>query len=212
MIVKEIPVNIRCLEYRQDKADTDYGSCLYARFYFNLDKYELNIISDVGNYAYQWVATPEHESFLELMARITDDYLLGKLCGSPKVFDYEATKAHFYDCADDEDDKKRLDEIFEEIEYKYIPDNGETFIELFEQENDGWWPDVWEYPIYEYTACQKKIVSVFRNDIQPVIRKILKAEVEPQESETWNGYHGQITAPKGTFERIFNDADDEDDI
>lgn len=73
MTVKEIPVNIRCLEYRQDKADTDYGSCLYARFYLNLDKYELNIISDVGNYAYQWVATPEHESFLELMARITDE-------------------------------------------------------------------------------------------------------------------------------------------
>ncbi len=35
---------------------------------------------------------------------------------------------------------------------------------------------------------------------------------EPQETETWNGYHGQITAPKGTFERIFNDADDDNDI
>jgi hypothetical protein len=180
MTVKETPVNIRCLEYRQDKADTDYGSCLYARFYFNLDKYELNIISDVGNYAYQWGAS-EHESFLELMARITDDYLLGKLCGSPKEFDYEATKAHFYDYADDEDDKKHLDEIFEEIECNYIPDNGETFIELFEQENDGWWCDVWEYPIYKYTAWQKKIVSVFKNHIQPVIREIIKAEVETQE-------------------------------
>ena len=36
--------------------------------------------------------------------------------------------------------------------------------------------------------------------------------IEPQETETWNGYHGQITAPKGTFERIFNDADDDNDI
>lgn len=35
---------------------------------------------------------------------------------------------------------------------------------------------------------------------------------EPQETETWNGYHAQITAPKGTFERIFNDADDDNDI
>lgn len=182
MTVNEIPVNIRCLEYRQDKADMDYGSCLYARFYFNLDKYELNIISDVGNYAYQWYATPEHESFLELMTRITDDYLLTKLCGSPKEFDYEATKAHFYDYADDEDDKKHLDEIFEEIEGKYIPDNGGTFIELFEQENDGWWCDVWEYPIYKYTAWQEKIVSVFKNHIQPVIRKMVKAESEAQDA------------------------------
>ena len=180
MTVKEIPTNIRCLEYRQDKADPDYGSCLYARFYFNLEKYELTIVSDCGNYAYQWVATPEHESFLELMARITDDYLLGKLCGSPKEFDYEATKAHFYDYADDEDDKKHLDEIFEEIECKYIPNNGETFIELFEQENDGWWSDVWEYPVYDYTAWQEKIVSVFKNHIQPVIRKMVKIESEAQ--------------------------------
>ena len=35
---------------------------------------------------------------------------------------------------------------------------------------------------------------------------------EPQETETWNGIHAQITAPKGTFERIFNDADDDNDI
>lgn len=35
---------------------------------------------------------------------------------------------------------------------------------------------------------------------------------EPQEMETWNGIHAQITAPKGTFERIFNEADDENDI
>ena len=36
--------------------------------------------------------------------------------------------------------------------------------------------------------------------------------IEPQETETWNGIHAQITAPKGTFERIFNDADDDNDI
>lgn len=36
--------------------------------------------------------------------------------------------------------------------------------------------------------------------------------IEPQETETWNGIHGQITAPKGTFEQIFNDTDDDNDI
>lgn len=25
--------------------------------------------------------------------------------------------------------------------------------------------------------------------------------------ETWNGFHGQVTAPKGTFKRIYADAD-----
>ena len=176
MIVREIPTNIRCLEYRQEDIDKDYGSCLYARFYFNLDKYELTIISDCGNYGYQWVATPETESFLDLMARVHDDYLLGKLCGSPKEFDYEATKEKFYEYADAED-KGRLDEIFEEIECKYIPDNGETFLELFEQENDGWWTDVWEYVEYDYTGDQKRILKVFKEYVQPMIRKIVKGEL-----------------------------------
>ena len=36
--------------------------------------------------------------------------------------------------------------------------------------------------------------------------------VEPKETETWHGIHAQITAPKGTFERIFNEADDDYDI
>lgn len=28
--------------------------------------------------------------------------------------------------------------------------------------------------------------------------------------EIWNGMHGQVIAPKGTFEKLFNDIDDED--
>ena len=66
-----------------------------------------------------------------------------------------------------------FDSIFEEIEFNYIPNNGETFIELFEQENDGWWLDAWEYLVYDYTAWQKKIVSVFKEHIQPVIRQMV---------------------------------------
>ena len=178
MTVKEISVNIRCLEYRQDKTDKNYGSCLYARFYFNLDKYELTIISDVGDYAYQWYATPDHESFLELMARITEGYLLIKLCGYPTEFDYKATKSRFYECADDEEEEKLLDEIFEKIERECIPESGDTFFELFTQKNDGSWSDIWNYLVYGYTPNQKKIASVFKNHIQPAIRKMVKAESE----------------------------------
>ena len=39
MTVKEINPNILTLEYRQEKTDKDYGSCLWARFMFNLDRY-----------------------------------------------------------------------------------------------------------------------------------------------------------------------------
>ena len=29
--------------------------------------------------------------------------------------------------------------------------------------------------------------------------------------EVWNGIHGQIIAPKGTFDRIYDEGEDEDD-
>ena len=34
-----------------------------------------------------------------------------------------------------------------------------------------------------------------------------KAKSEPQETETWHGYHIQITAPKGTFKKIWEEAE-----
>lgn len=33
---------------------------------------------------------------------------------------------------------------------------------------------------------------------------------ESEETETWNGIHAQITAPKGTFEKIFNEAKEDE--
>ena len=184
MTVKEVPVNIRCLEYRQEKGDKNYGSCLYARFYFNLDKYELNIISDCGNYAYKWVETPEHESFLQLMARIGEEYLLHKLCGEPKEFDYEATKEHCYKWfGEDDEDREILDRIFENIEYDYEPQTGDDFIRLFDEENyeegrpkHAYFSDTWELPVYVYTADQKKICKIFKEKIQPIIWEIVSKE------------------------------------
>ena len=41
---------------------------------------------------------------------------------------------------------------------------GETFIELFEQENDGWWTDAWEYPLYDYAPDQKKTKHIQKED------------------------------------------------
>ena len=181
MKVREITQNILILEYRQEKGDEDYGSCLWARFCFNLDKYELFIMSDCGDYSYGWCPTPDSESFLELMARINEDYLLHKLCGEPKYFDYDATKEHFYEYTDDDEDREKLDEIFDEIENEYIPESGETFIRMFDEynvdeHNHVIFYDAWEMPVYVYTAHQKRICRIFRDCIQPRIREIVKEE------------------------------------
>ena len=187
MTVNEIPVNIRCLEYRQDKKDADYGSCLYARFYFNLDWGELTIVSDVGNYAYRW-GVSENETFLELMVRITKGYLCGKLCGSPKEFDYESTKDHMYDYwGVEEHDKEILDRIFEEIELTDgAEQSADIFLKAFDDNNydtdyrHAYFCDVWEMVQYSYTPWQERICKIFVENIQPKIREILSKENEDE--------------------------------
>ena len=171
MKVQEIPVNIRCLEYTQDKSDSDYGSCLYARFYFNLEKYELNIISDCGNYSYKWYPTPEHESFFKLLARIDSDYLIRKLCGNPSIFNYEKTKENFYRYADEEE-KNKLDTIFEDMD---TPISGDAFLEMLEHYTTDF-SEPWEYLEYEYSFWQRRIVNIFEQHIQPAIKEMLKSQ------------------------------------
>lgn len=175
--VAEIKPNMFCLEYRQEKGDEDYGSCLWARFVFNLDRYELSITSDCGKYGYKWCETPEHESFLELMARIHDDYLLSKIYGGADVFDYEGTKEWAYAFySDDGEDKEKLDEIFEQVEWSGYPDSAREFLKTFDDESDGYFVDTWELPVYKYPPNALKIVSVFEEHIQPYIEKYLLGE------------------------------------
>lgn len=52
------------LYFCQERGDPDYGSCLWAVFNFDLERYELSITSDCGNYAYGWVPTHKSESFM----------------------------------------------------------------------------------------------------------------------------------------------------
>lgn len=182
MKISEIKPNILCLEYRQEKGDPNYGSCLWARFMFNLDRYELTITSDCGNYGYKWFETPSTESFLELMARCNPEYILYKLYGDEDVFDYEATKRKIYDdWGDDEEEKEKLDETFQGVELYGYPDDASEFIRAFEDNNNDY-DNVWELTVYRYPADVLKITEIFNEYIRPKIKEIVSAQKE--ESDT----------------------------
>lgn len=183
--VNEIKPNILSIEYRQEKTDKDYGSCLWARFMFNLDRYELSITSDCGNYGYKWVETPNSESFLELMARTDKGYMLNKLYGRENIFDYEATKERIYDYfGEEEEDKEKLDEIFDEIEaYGGGLDSSSEFMRVFEDNNNGDFCDVWELVQYVYPSNALKIVEVFKDHIQQYIRNLIKSADGKEQKE-----------------------------
>lgn len=174
MKINEIKPNMLILECLQEPEDPDYGTCTWARFTFNLDRYELNIISDCGSYGYKWCETPATESFLHLMARVDKWYMLEKLCGSPKVFDYEETKKHTLEAyAYDEDEVEYLKKMFKELEDFYgIPHSTDEYIYAFENVDspDRDYSDYIDYIQYSYSANERKIVDVFDTAIREKIK------------------------------------------
>lgn len=89
-IVKIEKPEIITISYRQERSDKDYGSCLWARFNFDIKHYHLSIESDCGTYGNGWVPTPDHETFLQLCSRFDNGYLLDKL-DNRSVVDGRAT-------------------------------------------------------------------------------------------------------------------------
>lgn len=190
MTVKTERPHILRLTYRQEKTDPDYGSCMWAFFDFDIEKWMLSIQSDCGEYAYRWPAG-KGETFLELCARIHDDYLLHKLCGNPEVVNAEATIEGVIEwmTADREEDeiteneKEAIEELKEkECELNGASSDGAAWI-LDEWANDyGLEFDcLWERVSTEYSGNQKKIIEVFRDYIQPSLKDIIETPTDERE-------------------------------
>lgn len=176
--------SIITLEFRQEKGDKDYGSCMWARFVLDTENYDMHIISDCGNYGYGWIPTPKSESFLKLMSRIYSDYLLDKMATRETIDTektYENIKFLLEQCADEnlEDiniDLEELESACNQYSDRDIVDAVCNIIKYTSLDKH-----IEEYELYEniekdYSASQKKIAEVFENHIQPFIKEMLKKE------------------------------------
>lgn len=180
MQVGHITPNIVRFTYRQEKGDPGYGSCMWADFDFDLNNYDLSIHSDCGYYGYGWCVTPS-EPFLELIARIHDDYLLNKLC-KKSVVNWQATREALCEAIADQDnlDEDEYNEAISDLDcladdYDLEDDIGVCTVYIEKWNTDHYQlDDVYEYVYTDYTGDEKKIVSVFRDYIQPAIREYLK--------------------------------------
>ena len=62
---------------------------------------------------------------------------------------------------------------------------------------------------------RQEVINSFKNWLNDnkdprSFEEVVKEMPSAISTETWNGMHGQVTAPKGTFEKIFNDAKEDD--
>lgn len=191
--------NIVRIAYHQEKGDPHYGSCMWAYFDFDLEKYMLNIQSDCGNAAYRWIATPESESFLQLMSRIYDDYLIEKLF-KRCIVDVDDTVREIREwlgIVDDEDFKdddlsreewERLDNAVIELEGR-LNEYTQLDYDLAERIAEDWQSEysldidcIWDRVVTDFTAGQKRIVQIFRDYIQPEVKRLAIEEA----NTTWD--------------------------
>ncbi|MBQ8622630.1 MAG: hypothetical protein IJ422_10505 [Oscillospiraceae bacterium] len=170
----------------QEKTDSDYGSCLWARFYIDLENYTLCIESDCGNYSYGWKPTPTTESFLHLLSRLTSDYLIQKLASLSEV-DGDTTWKNIEDAIKEaavyEDIHLDLTTWEDVKEACYISHDGRDIMEaikdalpadLWDTLDTDW---LWGCVERDYSAQAKRIVTIFDTYIKPKVKELL--EVEP---------------------------------
>ena len=177
------------LEYHQEKDDPDYGTCLWARFTFDLVNYELKIASDCGNYSYEWIAT-ETEPFLNLMLRVNKDYLLDKL-SSRSVVNASETWNNLYkyvkELIDEAGGESKIyfgQEDWDDIKFACVDTNKflvfnaihdklesiEPICEYVEH------PSIWGCIETDYPSAAYKIVDVFDKHIKPALKNYLEKE------------------------------------
>lgn len=180
-IVHEQP-EIVTISYHQTRDDADYGSCLWARFNFDVKHYHLSIESDCGSYGNGWYPTPDRETFLHLCSRFDEGYLLDKI-DNRSVVDGEATyKALMetladYDgcayealtskqlkdledaCRSNRKDRDCYDNIVDELEYTEFSGSLSEY-------------DIASCIKMTYPAGSKKIAQIFKDYIQPELRML----------------------------------------
>lgn len=194
MKIEALKPNIVRIAIHQEKDDPNYGSCLWGYYDFDIDRYMLNIQSDCGEAAYRWCETPDSESFLHLMARIDDDYLMNKLFKAEQV-DVSATvdEVREWLCIGEDEDyrdddltpweREKREEALEELE-GLLEDVSESYgavaraLEDWNNDHDFDLDCIYERVVTDFTAWQKRIVEIFRDYVQPKIREIIKGGVE----------------------------------
>lgn len=175
MIKKETP-NILQYYYVADKSDPEYRKCTWARFYFDLNNYTLMIESDCGNFIHGWPIT-KSESFIELMARIEDGYLVDKI--SKLVFDSDKTIKKVL-----ENVQEWNPDYYDEILHNFVDygefdiDNEDIFFEKLNNMFEDYYPYLSEYRnipnsefvCYKYPPEAETIVKIFCEYIQPILK------------------------------------------
>lgn len=160
------------MRFNKEEDPDMYWRCMWARITLDHDNFTLSAVSDCGNYSYSWQVT-ESESFIDLMKRINDDYLLDKI-SDRTVFKLEESKketiANIKLCFDSDFSSKKMDEIIKEVE-EIQESSEESFYRAVDEISDI--NDAYELvsSVKDYPEGAKVFCRIFKEYLQPLIRR-----------------------------------------
>lgn len=174
MKVTKVLPNTVMYKLKAENDDKDKYLCQWADFTLEFDFRRLSIHSDLGDYAYCW-GHSDYDSLMNLLSRVSKDYLLDKL-SSRTVFDvveskkelvkYVRQNAEYYNIFDTNDIIEKINDIEESVSEEMYLYKVRDIIE---------WIEFVDIPVekrYPYNA--ETICDFFIKYIQPQI----KAEFE----------------------------------
>ena len=174
--------------FRQDKEDPDFGTCLWADFNIDLEKYNLSIASDCGDFMYSgWTPTPESECFLHLLSRIEGGYLLYKLTNKSCIDGVETSRRferYISELEEDVPDESKiskpdrdrlrrrcLNAMDDSDFYSEVMDILEDYEDLSKLVESDY---LYDCIVKDYTPNEKKISEIFTKYIAPKCRELCK--------------------------------------
>lgn len=180
-ILPQKPNYVR-IAFLPEPDDPEYTACTWAYFDFDTDEWMLNIQSDIGEFAHAW-PKGKGETFLQLCARMSEDYIEQKLFHENyTVFDEAGTLDNLREYLDDAGyDGDEIDDLIDDLRYTLDDYDLEKCVPLAEHLVCEWAEDnklglvePWTLVESDLTAWQKRIVRIFTKYVQPTLKRILK--------------------------------------
>lgn len=154
-----------------EKGDEECYLCSWVKFTLDLDSYRLSVVGDGGDYTYAWYPTPDTESFVKLMSKVGEEYLLNKLSSRTKFLFLESLNDTLdnldYKIDDEEIEKIKKFLICTCNEYEFVEEL-QTFVDCLDYEDIC--------IVKDYPSGAKASVGLFIKYIQPILKDMAKEE------------------------------------
>ncbi len=182
LIIK--PTNSTLYSFKLEHGDELYHHCMWGRVILDHDAYTLFAETDCGNYTYGWKPSPEHESFLQLMARIEEEYLLSKIADRNTILFEPSVEKTI----------KNIKEVFSGRPEKEVNEICTAVREIDRYSDEGFFyevDDILSHYGYtdalhiveiekDYPLRAKTFAKIFCTIIQPAIRRQLSESANAQ--------------------------------